>query len=189
MHVFCFTGLHSFPFHSAFALNFLSVAQNNSTLSFLPNILSLFLFTLPLSLSIFCIPLHVHNVLCYMPLSFATQITLSFITYIHFISLLLALAPKSFTEDSITPHFLQFCICICLCLHIVSLSCLHCQYLFVNMDQDKKERLSRLQMVSLSVNSCVYAAIISPILISFINNRKIWEPPGVNTSLPQIAGR
>ncbi|BAE59386.1 unnamed protein product [Aspergillus oryzae RIB40] len=149
MHVFCFTGLHSFPFHSAFALNFLSVAQNNSTLSFLPNILSLFLFTLPLSLSIFCIPLHVHNVLCYMPLSFATQITLSLITYIHFISLLLALAPKSFTGDSITPHFLQFCICICLCLHIVSLSCLHCQYLFVNMDQDKKERLSRLQMEDL----------------------------------------
>ncbi|KAE8310931.1 hypothetical protein BDV41DRAFT_566217 [Aspergillus transmontanensis] len=137
MHVFCFTGLHSFPFHSAFALNFLS----------------LFLFALSLSLSIVCIPLHVHKVLCYMPLFFAIERALSTIAYIHFISLLLALAPRSFTEDSITPHFLQFCICICicicLCLHIVSLSCLHRQYRISDMDQDKEERLSRLQMEDL----------------------------------------
>ncbi|KAE8399120.1 hypothetical protein BDV37DRAFT_261517 [Aspergillus pseudonomiae] len=49
MYMFGFTGLHSFPFHSAFASNLgLPAAQNTSATLFFPHILLLYLFILSL---------------------------------------------------------------------------------------------------------------------------------------------
>ncbi|KAE8411858.1 hypothetical protein BDV36DRAFT_73933 [Aspergillus pseudocaelatus] len=112
LYVFRFTGLHSFPFHSAFASNFVSSSKHGIQLFSVPPTTTLLCSSSPshssLSLSLVCIPIHVCGALCCMSLSFSIGDN----TVYYRIHSLLAFSFQlfflnSFTEDSIAPNFLH----------------------------------------------------------------------------------